>query len=107
MRVIARTRQTGRTTELIELCAAAEARGEVSYIVCHTYHEAYRIAQKAQEKGLNIGFPLTFDEFIRHDFAGQNIHNFFIDNAEWLLARFCVPATLAAIAVEYDQYAES
>ena len=98
MRVIASSRQTGRTSQLIGLCAAAEKRGEVSYIVCDNHDEAYRINQVAEEIGCFIGFPLTYDEFLQHSYAGNNISHFFIDNAERLIQRMTI-VNVAAIAV--------
>lgn len=44
-------RQTGRTQQLINMCAEAEKRGEMSYIVCHNHSEAYRISKQAEEMG--------------------------------------------------------
>lgn len=85
MRVIYSGRRTSRTTQLIEACARAEANGEVSYIVCGNHDQAYAIHQKAKEMGKWIGFPLTYDEFLSRRYAGQNIKNFFIDNADHLL----------------------
>jgi hypothetical protein len=86
MKIIAGKRRTGRTTELIKLAAKSEANKEVCYIVCCSQPEAYRIAQKAKELELNIGFPITYDEFLREEYYGVNIHHFYIDNAEDLLA---------------------
>lgn len=97
MRVICSGRKTSRTTQLIELCAAAEARKEVSYIVCHNHEQAYAIAQKAKELGLFIGFPLTYDEFL-HGSYGRNIANIFIDNVDFLLRRL-TPCHIAAVTI--------
>lgn len=100
MKIIHGRRQTGRTTQLIQLCAEAEKRGEVSYIVTIDHQEAWRISQEAVALGLSIGFPLTFDEFLKHEWAGKYIKNFFIDNADQLLRRMASPSTLAAIVME-------
>jgi hypothetical protein len=81
------------------MCAEAEARGEVSYIVCHSQEEAYRIHQKAQELGLFIGFPLTYAEFLNFEYAASTIKNFFIDNADKLL-QYQTPVHIEAIVVE-------
>jgi hypothetical protein len=85
MNVILRHRKSGRTQSLIELCAEAEGRGEVSYIVCSSHVEAHRIAETAKEFNLNIGFPITYHEFLKGEYFGRNIKNFFIDNADHLL----------------------
>jgi len=95
MRIIYNGRKTNRTTTLIQLCAEAEARHEVSYIVCHNQQEAYRIAQKAKAMGLNIGFPLTYDELLNDQYHCKHL---FIDNVEKLLARIA-RVNIAAITL--------
>lgn len=90
MKLLYKRRRTGRTTELIYRCAQAEKNGEVSYIVCHSDREAFRIARQAKEMNLIIGFPITFDEFLHHALAGRNIRNLFIDNADMLLQRLTI-----------------
>lgn len=81
------------------MCAEAEAREEVSYIVCIDQQEAYRISQRAQEMGLSIGFPITFDEFRKGEYYSRNIRNFFIDNADYLL-RSLSDVPIRAITME-------
>lgn len=99
MKVIAGKRQTGRTTALIRLAAEAEARGEVSYIVCHSHNEAYRVSKLAQELELVIGFPLTYYELLQGAFYGKNIKHFFIDNVEMLISKLCPGVDVAAITI--------
>jgi hypothetical protein len=82
-------RQSGRTTELIKATAADEAHGHVSYIVCHSQEEAYRISQVAEKMELSIGFPLTYREFLDRQYSGKNIDKFYIDNLSMLLAYIC------------------
>ena len=77
MKVILRPRQSGRTKELIRLCAEAEARGEVSYIICNSQEEASRIYQEAEELNLVIAFPITTTEFIERRYSARNIKNFY------------------------------
>ena len=84
-------RKSGRTTDLIITSAAAERKGIVSYIVCHSHQEAYRIAEFAKEKELNIGFPLTYDEFLHRSYVGQNVDVLYIDNLHMLLQHICKP----------------
>jgi hypothetical protein len=104
LRVIASGRQTGRTTELIHECAAAEARGEISYMVCHSQQEAYRVAQQAKELGYeNFPFPITYHEFLNGRYAGTTVHNFYIDNVEYLLERLVLRGPkIAAITITTD-----
>jgi hypothetical protein len=99
MKIILKPRQTGRTEELIRMCVEAEARGEVSYIVCFDQPEARRIFQRAIDLGFNMGFPITFDEFLNQEYAARNIRNFYIDNADHLLQRLS-HVTIQAITME-------
>jgi hypothetical protein len=88
-KLIVGDRQSGRTTDLIKAAADDEAHGLVCYIVCHSQEEAYRISQLAQQMELNIGFPLTYDEFLPRQYAGSNIDKFYIDNLRMFLAYMC------------------
>ena len=85
-RLIIGDRQSGRTTDLIKAAANDEAHGIVCYIVCHSHEEAYRISKLAQEMELNIGFPLTYEEFLYRSYSGTNIDKFYIDNLRMFLA---------------------
>jgi hypothetical protein len=82
MKVILRPRGTGRTEELIRLCAEAEKRGEVSYIICNSHDEAYRISMVAEELKLRIAFPITTVEFLERRYSAGNIKNFYFDNVD-------------------------
>jgi hypothetical protein len=91
-------RQSGRTTELIKMAAEAEANGAVSYIVCHSHNEAYRISQEARRMGLRIGFPITYDEFLIGSHS-RFIKKFYIDNVEMLLQRLAGHVEVDAITL--------
>jgi ABC-type Mn2+/Zn2+ transport system ATPase subunit len=84
-KLIVGDRQSGRTTNLIRAAAAEEAHGVVCYIVCHSQEEAYRISQVAQKMEVNIGFPITYDEFIHRSYHGTHIDKFYIDNLRMFL----------------------
>jgi hypothetical protein len=99
VKIILRRRQSGRTDELIRMCAAAEKLGEVSYIICLDQPEASRIFQRAHELDLVIGFPITLNEFLKHEYYARTIKNFYIDNADHLL-RSLTPVTIKAIVME-------
>lgn len=88
-KLIVGDRQSGRTTELIKACAESEAKGLVSYIVCATHDEAFRIAKEAEKMELRIGFPLTYEEFLYRSYTGKNVDKFYIDNLSSVLARIC------------------
>lgn len=80
MEKIIMNRGYGKTTQLIKKSAKTS-----NYIVCQNQLEASRIQDEAQKLGLDIPFPITYREFIRHEYRGQNINGFLIDNLEYLL----------------------
>lgn len=80
MKVICRGRQEGKTIEAIKMSAETG-----SYIVCYSQRECSRVFQVAQEMGLNILFPISFDEFLSKKYYSRHIKGFIIDNADMLL----------------------
>lgn len=80
MELIIAPRRMGKTEKLIH-------RSGETYdtIVCGSTKEANRIFQKATNLKLKIPYPLTYDQFLKRDFEGQNISGFLIDNLEHLL----------------------
>ena len=88
-KLIVAERQSGRTADLIKASAADESNGLCTYIVCHSQEEAFRIKELAKQMELQIGFPLTYDEFLHMRYSGQNIDKFYIDNMRRLLAHIC------------------
>lgn len=98
MDIIVGGRKTSKTTQLIELCAEAQAKGEVSYIICHSQDNARMISQKAREMGLTIRFPMTYSEFNNRQYAGLNIEHFFFDNVDMYL-KSLTPVHIAAITL--------
>lgn len=99
MKVLLRHRKTGRTQDLILMCSQAEKRGEASYIVCLGQQEASRIFKVAQSLESPIAFPITYDEFLNRQYAGHNIQNFFIDNADHLL-QYMTLVPIQAVTME-------
>lgn len=99
VRVIIGGRGSGRTEQLIHLCAEAESQGEISYIICLDQPEARRIFQRADEMGVSIGFPITLREFLTHQYFSRNIKNFYIDNLDHLL-RSLTDVNIQAITLE-------
>lgn len=83
MRMIVSPRGAGKTTEAIKIAAE-----NFAYIVCHSLDEAYRVAQQARAEGLDIPFPLTFDEFVTGAFCrgGRGVRAIIVDNVDMLLA---------------------
>ena len=80
MKTITGGRATGKTTEMIRLCA-----DNGGYIVCRSKVHADRILQMAQDMKVNIPRPLTFGEFLDHQYYGLGIGKFHIDDVDALL----------------------
>ncbi len=94
MQIISRKRRMGKTTELIRMSAETFA-----YIVVPTKNDASKVSQMAREMGLDIPFPLSFDEFIRGQYYGKNIKGFLIDNADMLLQYMSKGVAIKAISL--------
>lgn len=94
MQIILRPRQMGKTTELIRMSAETFA-----YIIVRSKNDATRIFHQAKEVGLDIPFPLTFQEFISGEYFGKNIKGFLIDNADDLLQSLSKGVPVQAISV--------
>lgn len=77
MKVIARPRQGGKTTELVRLAA-----DEFLYVVCSNSERVRQIARMARGMGLNIPEPLTWREFSDGHYYGQGIKGFVIDDLD-------------------------
>ncbi len=80
MEIVVSGKQSGKTYNLIKACA--EKGG---YIVCLDHKQAYSIAERAREMGLDIPFPLTADEFLAGAYHPPGVQRLFIDNADMLL----------------------
>jgi len=77
MKIIYKSRGSGKTTDLIKL--SAENGG---YIVCHTKKEATRISRTAEKMNLSIPFPMTYMEFIENRYYAPNVKTVYIDNVD-------------------------
>lgn len=93
MKIIAKQRAAGKTTELIKI--ASETDG---YIVCIGVDECARIASEAQDLGLKINFPITYNEFKNGEYCKKNIKAFLIDNADSYL-QYITPLPIIAATV--------
>lgn len=103
MEVIVGGRRTGRTTRLIEYSIRAGADGKLVYIVTRNHDAAYAISQKAEEMGYHIPFPLTFDEFLRFEYAGTNIDYLVLDDADVLLQQLAkIPLKIVVLEKEEE-----
>lgn len=70
----------GKTYQLIKKSALTG-----DYIVCHEQNEAIRIQKRAIAMGVTIPFPVTYKEFNKQQYCGNNISGFLIDNVEMFL----------------------
>jgi hypothetical protein len=98
MEKIIMKRGYGKTYQLIK---KSSITGD--YIVCHSMQEASSIQRQAQELGLKIPFPLSYDEFLDKKYYGKNISGFLIDNVELLIRRLSksdVPVNAITLSVE-------
>lgn len=90
MKIIQRPIRGGKTTKLIQLAA----QGRYKLIVCGSLVEAHQIFKSAQDLGLNIPMPITYNELIRRKYAGKNIESFLFDNVDLFLQ------TLTSVKIE-------
>lgn len=103
MKVITGGRQSGRTTQLIHMCAEAEKEGKIAYIVCHSHDAAYAIAQRAKELGYeSFPFPITYDEFKNSHGKSTFITEYYIDNVEFLLQWLSV-IPIKAVTIQTEE----
>ena len=93
MRIIEFGRGAGKTYQLITKAAENNA-----YIVCRDRKEAERIFQAALDRGLDINFPITFEEFANKKYYGAGIKKFMIDDVDILLEH------LSGVPISYCTY---
>jgi hypothetical protein len=93
MLVYARHRQEGKTTDLIGLAAE-----ESLHIVCVNRNEVMRVAAEARKMGLDIPFPLTWQEFASGLYHGRGIKGFVIDNLD-LCIQQATPIPIRAVSL--------
>ena len=86
MKIVQKARGQGKTKKIIE-----EAANDFAYIVCIDKKEARRVAQKASKMGLDIPFPLTFDEVI-HSRLGGGVKKLIVDNIDLYIEDFIIRA---------------
>jgi hypothetical protein len=94
---IIKPRASGKTTELIKLCAWYGG-----YIVCKNYNMVKYIEQKARSMNLKISYPMTYQEFIDRHYFSRNIQSFYIDDVEELL-RYMTPVEIKAITLTDEE----
>lgn len=96
--IIVRSRQGGKTTELIR--RAAESGG---YIVCTDQRRARQIAEHAREMGLNIPFPLTASEWQKRDYHQSGVRGLLFDDLDRIIQAMTAVPVLAATWTAEEQ----
>ena len=82
MKLIYSARGGGKTTRLIK--EAKRLKG-YNLIICRDRKEAMRLWKEIVNKKYNLPQPITFDEFVKGRYQGNNINAFLIDNVDMLL----------------------
>lgn len=87
-------RRSGKTQRMIERSAR-----DWLYIVCIDRREVQRVFKLAREQGLDIPFPLTFDEFLRGSYCSRGVRGVLIDNIDVAVQRMSkVPIVSVSLA---------
>lgn len=95
MKKIYKEPRTGKTTELIKMCANFGG-----YIVCRDRIAAEQTAKMAKDLNYNIPYPMTFEEFLSGRYHAEGVRKVYIDNADVLLNRLARGVEIAAIAMD-------
>lgn len=98
MEAIIAKRGCGKTTRLIQKCAA-----HGGYIVCHSHDEAFRVSEEARRMEVQIPFPLSYDEFCSGQFYTRGIKCFHIDNADELIRHLARGVKVETITLTENQ----
>lgn len=81
MKIIYGNRRSGRTTELIKMCAQDRS----SLIVCPNIYMCNSVYQLSRELGYRIIMPITIHQFASGQFENKQIENFYFDELEYSL----------------------
>ena len=96
MEIIYRSRGQGKTTDLIKMSA------KNGYcLVCSTMNQVQWVWNHARAHDLDIPFPITFGEFINHQYHGKGVKGFLIDDADQLL-QYMSSVPVFAVAMTDD-----
>lgn len=95
MKIIYGSRQSGRTTELIKMCA----QDNYSLIVCPSRPMCEAVFKLSQELGYEIQMPITFREFSRGMYSSIYVDKFYFDNLETCLEGCCGGGPIGAVVL--------
>lgn len=99
MKIIARCRGTGKTTDLIKESALTG-----SYILVSNKSMVRSIMQSAQQMGLKIPYPVTIDELKMGNFQKSSIKRdgLLVDNAELVLQQL-IGTKINTLTISVDE----
>lgn len=99
MKIIYGSRQSGRTTELIKMCA----HDNYSLIVCPSSLMCEAVYQLSKELGYKISMPITFREFTKGLYSSIYVDKFYFDNLETCLEGCCGGGPIGAVALNSEK----
>ncbi len=92
MKLIAKPRGTGKTTELVKLC---QEKG--GYLVVRDRKTAHTIFRKAYDQDIHIPMPISYDDFLERRYHGVNCSPLWIDDVDALLNYIAKGADIGGI----------
>lgn len=98
MKIISKGRRSGKTTELIRMCAE---RG--GYIVCRSHNAASMIKKQSKEMGLKIPYPMTYAELLHKSYYAQGVQKLYIDDVDELLRTITRGVEVEAITINIQE----
>ena len=94
MKIIAKPRCAGKTTELIKLSARTN-----TYILVLNRKRQKEVARLADSMNIIIPYPVTLEDYMRTQFRGSFINHILIDDADEILQRFFNNIIIDAITI--------
>jgi len=98
MKIIIGGRGSGKTTELIKMCAKDNGR-----IICRSKAIANYIMDIAKDMGLKINRPLTYEDFTKHSPMIQGANSLYIDDINMLLETMAGRMNVKAVTLTKDE----
>jgi hypothetical protein len=103
MKMIFGERQAGKTEQLIRMAA----EDNDIYLVVSSNYEASRVFQRAKEMGLDIRFPMSYDEFLdgRTSYGKGMKYKVMIDNLDLLIKHISkgIPVEGFSLNIEFSE----
>lgn len=95
MKIIYGSRQSGRTTELIKMCA----QDNYSLIVCPSRPMCEAVFKLSKELGYKIPKPISFRDFTRGSYGPPCFDKFYFDDIESCLEGCCGGGPIGAVVL--------